>query len=170
MNDSQVIHDTKDVAAHFKIHTSTVRKYCDFLEKAGYSFHKNEYGHRGFFDEDLMVLRKLIELKRTMALEEASKSAIAWKNGSDVSDGATPKEQYIVRYSDLLEEFKDFKKEQESFNRELLTQLKSQQDYMNSRLEERDQNLMNALNQSLETQKQLASTSTQQKKWWKFWK
>lgn len=163
-----MIHDTKDVAAHFEIHTSTVRKYCDFLEKAGYSFHKNEYGHRGFFDEDLMVFRKLIELKATMSLENASKSAIAWKNQEDVSEVATKKEQYSTRYIDLLDEFKAFKKEQDSFNRELLKQLQKQQDHIDNRLKERDKNLMDAINQKLETQKQLASAK--EKKWWKFWK
>ncbi|WP_404452047.1 DUF3967 domain-containing protein [Virgibacillus necropolis] len=168
MSEQQTIYDTKNIAELFQIHASTVRKYCDFLEKEGYQFHKNEYGHRGFFDDDVIVLRKLIDFKGTMALEKATKSVIAWKNGDDVSGVAIGKKQYSTEYSNLLDEFKTFQKQQHAFNQELLEQLKKQQGYIDTRLEERDQNLMIAMSQSLETQKQLAATK--QKKWWKFWK
>src|SRR5690606_16647978 len=167
----QAIYNTKDVAKLFDIHPSTVRKYCDFLEKEGYFFHKNDFGHRGFFDDDLIALRKLIELKDAMTLEQATKSVIAWKNDSDVVGVATEKEQYIGRYSELLEEFKAFKEEQNAFNQELLKQLNSEREYIKTVLEERDKNLMIAMREPLETQKQLASSSEQPKKrWWEFWK
>lgn len=42
MGNGQAIYDTKHIAKLFEIHNSTVRKYCDFLEKAGHVFHKNE--------------------------------------------------------------------------------------------------------------------------------
>lgn len=168
MSEQQTIYDTKNIAELFQIHASTVRKYCDFLEKDGYQFHKNQYGHRGFFDDDVIVLRKLIDYKGTMALEKATKSVIAWKNGNDISGVAIDKKQYSTEYSNLLNEFKAFQEEQRAFNQELVEQLKNQQHYMDTRLEERDQNLMNAMKQNLETKKQLAATK--QKKWWQFWK
>lgn len=170
MND-QAIYNTKDVAKLFDIHPSTVRKYCDFLEKEGYSFHKNEYGHRGFFDDDLVALRKLIELKDAMTLEHATKSVVAWKNDAVVSGGATDKMQYSAQYSDLSREFKTFKEEQLAFNQELIKQLKSEREYIQTKLEERDRNLMIAMRETLETQKQLAISNEQPKKrWWQFWK
>lgn len=163
----QAIYDTKDVASHFNIHSSTVRKYCDYLEKAGYTFHKNEHGHRGFFDDDLLALRKLIEHKDAMTLEQASKSVVAWKNGSNIARVATEEKRYSTQYSELLNEFKSFKEQQQSFNQELIQQLNKQQEYINNKLEERDKTLMIALKESMETQKLLASSK--QKSWWKFW-
>lgn len=164
----QTIYETKDVAERFNIHSSTVRKYCDYLERAGYTFHKNEHGHRGFFDDDLIAFKKLMEYKDTMVLEQASRSVVAWKKGNDVALRATDEKRYSRQYSELLEEFQSFKEQQENFNQELLNLLKQQQEYMDNHLKERDQNLMVALKESLETQRQLASSK--QKKWWKFWK
>ncbi|MED1046120.1 hypothetical protein P4T54_16845 [Bacillus mycoides] len=46
---SQSIYVSKDVAI--------------MLEEQGYHFHKNEHGHRGFMDNDVITLRKLIEIK-----------------------------------------------------------------------------------------------------------
>ena len=43
-----------------------------------------------------------------------------------------------------------------------------QQEYINSKLEERDQQLMESIREIQEAKNQLAAT--QQKKWWKFWK
>lgn len=42
-----------------------------------------------------------------------------------------------------------------------------QQEYINTKLEERDQNLLKALRETQEAEKQLAAA--QQKKWWRFW-
>lgn len=43
------------------------------LEEHGYHFHKNEHGHRGFMDNDVITLRKLIEIKShpDMTLKQA---------------------------------------------------------------------------------------------------
>jgi DNA-binding transcriptional MerR regulator len=164
---SQIIYDTKDVAAHFNIHSSTVRKYCDILEKSGYDFHKNEHGHRGFFDSDLLALQKLIDLKDAMTLEQASKSVVAWKTGNDIALRTTDEKQYSTQYSELLNEFRSFQEQQNAFNKELIEQLKKQNEYINNKLEERDKNLMIAMRETMETQKQIASSKT--KTWWKFW-
>lgn len=53
---------------------------------------------------------------------------------------------------------------QQEFNKKILERLDEQERRQN----ERDQNLMNVINQSLEMQKQLAAAK--QKKWWEFWK
>lgn len=166
----QAIFDTKHVAEHFEIHSSTVRKYCDYLEKAGYSFHKNEYGHRGFFDDDLIALRKLIQYKDTMTLEQASKTVVAWKKGNSIAGVATEKKRYSTEYSELLEEFRDFKENQIELNRELIDQIKKQQEYIENLLEERDQRLVIALKESMAAQKLIAVSSQESKKWWEFWK
>lgn len=46
---------------------------------------------------------------------------------------------------------------------------KEQQEYINTKLEERDQKLMESIREIQESKKQLATTQ-QKNKWWKFWK
>lgn len=54
---NQLIYSSKDVAAILKIQESTLRKYCIMLEEVGYKFHKNELGHRGFLNDDVVALK-----------------------------------------------------------------------------------------------------------------
>jgi hypothetical protein len=58
-----------------------------------------------------------------MTLEQAAKSVVAWKNGTDITEGDTEDSRYVARYNDLLEGFTSFKENQEKFNQELLKQL-----------------------------------------------
>ncbi|MBT2695428.1 DUF3967 domain-containing protein [Bacillus sp. ISL-55] len=169
---SQAVYSSNDVAVTLQIQESTLRKYCLILEKNGHEFLKNEHGHRAFFDHDIIVLKKFKELKSgsDMTLEQASKAVIAWKNGNSITELDTQESSYVARYSDLLEEFKLFKQQQMEFNKELLSELKKQQDYINHHLEERDQKLMLSLKESLEAKQQLALEESKRKSWWKFWK
>lgn len=66
--------------------------------------------------------------------------------------------------SDDIAEIKDSLKEQKEFNAELIKRLAQQQQYIGKRLEERDQLLMESINKSLETQKQIAATREEEKK------
>lgn len=106
----QAVYGSSDVADVLQVQESTLRKYCLLLEKSGYEFLKNELGHRAFFDDDVIVLKKMISLKNDadMTLEEAVKSVIAWKNGNDIAVSDTEEKRYIARYNDLLKEFKTF--------------------------------------------------------------
>lgn len=170
----QAVYNSSDVAVTLKIQESTLRKYSLLLEKNGYEFLKNENGHRAFFDHDIIVLKKFIELKSDsdMTLEQSATAVVAWKNGTVVADRDTEENRYIARYNDLVSEFRGFKENQENFNKELLNQLQKQQEYISTKLEERDQNLMLALKETMETKRQLeiASAEEEKKKWWKFWK
>lgn len=168
----QAVYSSSDIAVTLKVQESTLRKYCLILEKNGYEFLKNDNGHRAYFDPDIIILKKFIELKKgtDMTLEQAAKSVISWHNGIVITDSDTEENSYIARYSDLLDEFKSFKLNQEAFNRELLKQLEKQQEYISNKLEDRDEKLMLALRETMETQKQLALTvAEEKKKWWKFW-
>lgn len=176
---AQAVYGSSDIALTLKIQESTLRKYSLLLEKNGYEFLKNESGHRAYFDEDIIVLKKMIELKNStdMTLEQASKSVIAWKKGGDIALRDTEENRHVVRYNELFEEFKSFKEQQldynaqlMNFNRELLERLDKQEEYIKSSIEERDRKLMLALRETLETKQQLAFTEQEEKKWWKFWK
>ena len=165
----QAVYGSSDIADVLQIQESTLRKYCLLLEKSGYEFLKNEQGHRAFFDNDIIVLRKMISLKNNadMTLEEAVKSVIAWKNGNDITVGDTEEKHYIARYNDLLNEFKTFQEQQLNFNKELLQEIRSQREYIENRLEERDRLLIESMRETLEVRKEIAAT--QKKNWWKFW-
>jgi DNA-binding transcriptional MerR regulator len=167
---TQSVYGSSDIADTLKIQESTLRKYCLLLEKVGYEFLKNEHGHRAFFDHDVIVLRKMISLKSSadMTLEEAAKSVVAWKNGNDITVSDTEEKRYITRYNDLLEEFKSFQEQQMNFNKELIQEIRNQQEYIEDRLEQRDRLLMQSMRETLETRKEIAAAS--EKKWWHFWK
>lgn len=167
----QTIYGSNDIATNLNIQESTLRKYCLILEENGYEFLKNERGHRAFFDNDLIAFKKFLEFKdkADMSLKEAAKAVTAWKSGFIVTEHDTDNQRYISRYDDLVNEFKEFRESQNEFNKELLNQLQKQQEYIDSRLEERDQKLMLSLKETLETKKQLALANSQKKKWWKFW-
>ena len=165
----QAVYGNNDIAGVLQIKESTLRKYCVMLEKSGYEFLKNEHGHRAFFDNDVIVLRKMISLKNDadMTLEEAVKAVVAWKSGNDVAVSDTEEKHYITRYNDLMEEFKTFQEQQLHFNKELIQEIRSQREYIENRLEERDRLLIESIRASLEVRKEIAAT--QKKKWWQFW-
>lgn len=166
----QAVYGSNDIADVLQIQESTLRKYCLLLEKSGYEFLKNEQGHRAFFDHDIIVLRKMIRLKNgaDMTLEEAVKSVVAWKNGRDIAVSDTEEELYSARYNALMEEFKAFQEQQRHFNQALLQEIRSQQTYIENRLEERDCLLLQSMRETLEVRKEIAATP--KKKWWPFYK
>ena len=161
----QAVFGSSDVADVLQIQESTLRKYCLLLEKSGYEFLKNEHGHRAFFDDDLIVLRKMIAFKNDtdMTLEEAVKSVAAWKNGNDITVRDTEEMRYVACYNDLMEEFKTFQQQQMNFNKELIEEIRNQRQYIETRLEERDRLLMQSIRDSLEARKEIAATTDKRK-------
>jgi len=144
---------------------STIRKYANVLQKAGYHFYKNDKGHRGYYDHDVIALRKLTDIKShpDMTLERAAKTVVSWFNQSSVSGSDTENNTSDKRYISY-DEFKALQEKQEEqmqqiidLNQELINRLDQQQNYLDQRLAKRDQELMDVLNQTLETKKQIAS-------------
>ena len=169
----QAVYGSSDVADILEVQESTLRKYCGLLEKGGYEFLKNENGHRAFFDNDLIVLKKMVKLKTDgdMPLEEAVKSVVAWKKGNDIAVSDTEEKRYIARYNDLVEEFKTYREQQMEFNKQLIEEVRSQREYIDKRLEERDRMLVESMRQALETKREIAAAEAEKKKrWWRFGK
>ena len=87
------------VADQLGIQSSTLRKYADVLEKEDYTFIKNERGHRKYRESDVMVFRKVINLKNDtdITLENATKQIVSWYQGVEV----LPLDRYEVeRYEE----------------------------------------------------------------------
>lgn len=162
-NNSETIYNSGDVATLLNIQESTLRKYCIMLEEHGYTFHKNAQGHRGYFQNDVIALRKLIDIKKhpDMTLKRACDAVIAWVKQTDITDSVTTdiaqKEQHNDSYNALLKEFEEFKKQQEAFNKQLIEQLQKQQEYIQKSLVERDKTLMESLREVQETKKLIAA-------------
>lgn len=152
-------YSTGEVAKRIMVEPVTVRKYAQMLEEKGFIFEKDQKGWRRFKDTDFHAFEHLSTLRRGgLSVEESidSIASLYRQNLSLLPTNTTLQEDEIP--------LKEFMKTQIEFNQKVLTRLDQQEE----RQAERDKNLMIALNQSLETQKQMAST--QQKKWWEFWK
>ena len=82
----KTFYSPSDVAEQLGIQSSTLRKYADVLEKEGYNFIKNERGHRKYRESDVMIFRKVINLKNDtdMTLENATKQIVLWHQGVEV--------------------------------------------------------------------------------------
>ncbi|AQU77210.1 DUF3967 domain-containing protein [Priestia megaterium] len=171
----QKVYTAREAATLLAIQNTTVRKYSQLLEKAGYHIHKNELGHRGFFDKDIMVLRKIRELIKhpDMSLDQAINAVISTVGEDSVSDRDTEElvtYQGTQQYEQLLKQFEDFKEEQMKFNQELLKQIQQRDEYISKKLENRDRELLEAVKGMQETQKLIAASEEKKKKWWEFWK
>lgn len=82
----KTLYSPGDVAEQLGIQSSTLRKYADVLEKEGNIFIKNERRHRKYRESDVMVFRKVINLKNDteMTLENATKQIVSWHQGVEV--------------------------------------------------------------------------------------
>lgn len=169
-NESKIVYTGSDVSTLLKIQESTLRKYALLLSEAGYKFHKSKNGYRGYFEKDVIVLKKLIETKNhpDMTLKQACNAVMSWvESGIETSvdtNDITEKERYNDGYEKLLGEFNEYKKQQEEFNKKLLERLDQQHEYIESKLSRRDEQLMSALRESQETKQLLLATKEEEKK------
>ncbi|MEI4618381.1 DUF3967 domain-containing protein [Bacillus cereus] len=174
------VYSPTDVQGLLKIDSSTLRKYAILLEKHGYIFLKNDRGHRGYFDKDIITLRKLIEFSKQqdMTLERSAEAVSTWVPKDDVTVNATNKrmsDPHIERYNDILKRLiylEDYTQKQDAFQKELLAQLQKQQQYIQDRLEKRDQALMTSIRELQQEKRVLieqAAASQEKKPWWRFW-
>ncbi|MES1054026.1 DUF3967 domain-containing protein [Bacillus thuringiensis] len=172
IDSSQSVYISKDVAMMLKIQESTLRKYCIMLEEHGYHFHKNEHGHRGFLDNDVITIRKLMEIKShpDMTLKQACNAIMTWVKEKDISEVdtnvITENEKHEERYNEL----KEMIQQQNEMLEQMAKKMDEQQRYIDERLERRDQQLMSAIREMQEEKRVLLETAaTNKKPWWRFW-
>lgn len=166
---------TKDIANMVDIAESTVRKYAQALEKAGYRFIKNENGFRIYTDNDVFVFNEVKNLskKNAMPVERIAKMIVfnqkqkirdeaesdtlekIQSNQQESSDIA----QYDNRFNKLMDQLdklnmiEDIVKELQEIkevNRQLTERVQEQEKFIKESLEKRDRQLMESLNYALE--------------------
>ncbi|ONG71826.1 DNA-binding protein [Bacillus cereus] len=162
----KTLYSPGDVAEQLGIQSSTLRKYADVLEKEGYTFVKNERGHRKYRESDVMVFRKIINLKNDtdMTLENATKQIVSWYQGVEV----LPLERHeIERYEEpdsnatalqamIQEQSKVIEKQNE-----LLQELTKRLAEQDQRFTQRESELVNAMKSLQESQKLIAMNSSE---------
>ncbi|MGR3779166.1 DUF3967 domain-containing protein [Bacillus paramycoides] len=156
-----------DVAEQLSIQSSTLRKYADVLEKEGYTFIKNERGHRKYRESDVMVFRKVINLKNDtdMTLENATKQIVSWHQGVEV----LPLERHEVeRYEEpdfnattlqtMIQDQKGVIEKQNDLLQELTRRLTEQ----DQRFAQRESELLSAIQTIQESQVLIATNSSEE--------
>jgi hypothetical protein len=168
--DQQNIYGSSDVAVLLKVKESTLRKYTLMLEKAGYEFDKNGYGQRGFYDRDVVALKKLIEIKNhpDMTLERACNAVMAWVRANSVSHSditdITPQDHYNDQYINEIGELKQLVSQQSELIKAFAQQLDQKQRQFEERLQwmERDREFINNVRESMK-QRQIESAEHENK-------
>ncbi|MFL7944495.1 MerR family transcriptional regulator [Priestia megaterium] len=178
---------TKQVADNLSVSTSALRKWCLMLEDAEYRFERNEKNNRVFYDHDMLALRHLKKLTQDdgKSLENAIKAVsdmgrarqdVTGSDSEKSEQEAAVSPDVLKRYEDKIDMLEDkldklldyIEKQdarfdaQERFNRELISELKNQQGYINESLNTRDQQLVAAMKEAQEA-KRLAAASAEEK-------
>lgn len=159
-------YSTKDIAKMTDIGQSTVRKYAQLLEANGYIFNRGINGYRIFSEQDINIFfefkntpkneRSVEDTAHDIASKYVAKPSI--REGAELAYTQLPRVIESAMVPELLvkvEVLTDMSKKQSEFNEELIKRLDQQQKYIVSRLEERDEILMESLRQS---QQQIAAT------------
>ncbi|MEC0077475.1 DUF3967 domain-containing protein [Bacillus anthracis] len=162
----KTLYSPSDVAEQLGIQSSTLRKYADVLEKEGYTFIKNERGHRKYKESDVMVFRKVINLKSDtdMTLENATKQIVSWYQGVEV----LPLERYEVeRYEEpdfnatTLQTMLQDQNEVIEKQNELLQELSKRLIEQDQRFAQRESELLSAIQTIQESQVLIATNSSE---------
>ncbi|MGE8057913.1 DUF3967 domain-containing protein [Bacillus mycoides] len=160
----KTFYNPSDVAEQLGIQSSTLRKYADVLEKEGYTFIKNERGHRKYRESDVMVFRKVINLKNDtdMTLENATKQIVSWNQGVEV----LPLDRHEVeRYEEsdfnatTLQTMIQDQKEVIEKQNELLQELTKRLTEQDQRFIQRESELLSAI-QTIQESQALIATNT----------
>ncbi|MGE6367453.1 DUF3967 domain-containing protein [Bacillus paramycoides] len=162
----KTLYSPSDVAEQLGIQSSTLRKYADVLEKEGYIFIKNERGHRKYRESDVMVFRKVINLKNDtdITLENATKQIVSWHQGVEV----LPLDRHEVeRYEEpdfnattlqtMIQDQKEIIEKQNELLQELTKRLTEQ----DQRFTQRESELLSAIQSIQDSQKLIAMNSSE---------
>jgi hypothetical protein len=126
------IYGSKEAADLVQVQESTLRKYALILEEVGYHFHKNSSGQRGFYDRDIVALRRMLEINKNpdMTLKRAAHAVVSTmvqvvETVSDMTD-ISLQEQFMKRYIVDMSELKEVIHNQNELIRGLMDRLEEE--------------------------------------------
>jgi len=155
--ENQILMNSSDVCTLLGIKDSTLRKYALILQDAGYHFHTNGKGQRGYYERDVIALKKLVEIKNSanMTLEQSANAVMSWFEQSGVTVRVMGNNEEISRYGDDIRELKELVtnqgeviSKQNELIKDLVTRMDQQQKYIDEKLTKRDELLLEAIKES----------------------
>ncbi|WP_144508765.1 MerR family transcriptional regulator [Bacillus mycoides] len=117
VTDIQNVYWTREVAELLGVKEGTIRKYARLLEERGYNFHRNDHDQRGFFDKDVMILKKIQELSKnkSMTLDDAANTIASMHSNNNltpITPPATDENTHnITRHEHIMEAFQTLTQE-----------------------------------------------------------
>lgn len=170
------VYSPADMAAILQIKPATLRKYSALLEQYGYKIERNSQGHRYYQDKDIITLRNVMSgIGGDVSLEKSVQNVVQLKLGStvtnDINSGDIANDSDIDEIKEMLKQQNDFMRQQSELIGQLFERLDRQQEYINDHIARqkereanRDENVTTAINESLETRKQIAASAEDEEK------
>lgn len=182
-NENQILSSAKETATILGIQNSTLRKYCQMLEKSGYRIHKNDLGHRGFFPKDIALIKRIINVSKSsdMTLDVAISSVLSTLDEPDKSESDTTEiaeSPYITK--DEFEEYqrkqaemqKALYEKQSELIKDLVGRLERQEEFnkrIHEKTKEQEQKLLEKQIEEEKKAENEVAASNLKNPWWKFW-
>lgn len=179
-DNNQVKHEltVKDVSNIIEESPNVVRNWMKEL-RPYIPLKKNKSGYNVFDDEALEVLKQIREMHRDR--NYSIKQIEHYFSTGGEAYKPTPKKSMEEQLADELKEIKERLTQQEEdskkrdeFNQALLDRLDKQQEYIDKRINQRDEELLKGIRE-IQERKQLEVAATKEEEktndsWWKFWK
>jgi DNA-binding transcriptional MerR regulator len=151
------------------IPNATIRRY---IRNHGHHLNIRKKGKSYFIASESIkiVLNIRKQYDDGKSLEQVEKALI--QKGNPVTITVTEEdEQMTVNVGEALQDVKKAVNEQNKIIQSLVEQMQKQQEYINTKLEERDRMLMAAIRETQESKKQIAVAELKkEKQWYQFWK
>lgn len=166
-----------ELERQIKIPNATIRRY---IRNHGHHLNIRKKGKSYFVASDSIpvVLDIRQQYEDGKSQEQVEEAFIQKGNPMTITVTADDK-QMTVNVGESLQDMKKSIHEQNKLIESLIDQMKKQQEYIDTRLEERDRLLVAAIRENQEGRKQIAvstsdeheeSTPIKNKKWYEFWK
>lgn len=163
------VYSPAEIAAILNIKQPTLRKYSIMLEERGHKIERNSQNHRYYTDKDLITLRRIITGKNSgITLDEVIDNVVNLsKNNAytnNINNAEQPNNNDIQQFKEMVNEKFELQNE---VIKELIKKIDEQQEYIKNRDEQRDRNLMEAMDQIMEqkqAQKEIASAQEAEQK------
>jgi|SRR5699024_9767013 len=148
------VYSPNDMATILQIKPATLRKYSALLEQYGYQIERNSQNHRYYRDKDIIAIRNVIRgTGGDVTLEQSVQNVIKLQSSSELTNDINNGDK--VNNSDI--------KELKEMVQALTDKVDQQQEYINSHLKERDELLMQSMNELMESKKQIATAEEKKK-------
>lgn len=142
---------------------STVRRY---IRNHGHHLQIKKRGKSYLIAEDsIPTIKKIRELYDKGKQSEDVNDSLRKMNIPTVITVTDKDDSVTVDVSEVLIQLQKDMNDQKEFNKALLEHIKKQQEYIDNKLEERDQRLIAAIRESQETRREIAAEKEEKKSW-----